>query len=312
MQGKGPLSYTTRFETVRGIGSLLAPADFEYVTEIPADTPESQVIIHLSCMAHYTPQVPHLAKQILRKIGIESLIVGGPENCCGELHKHANETDLEKQSAKIAMFGFRQAKPRTVLSICPDCVQNFHAHGIDRLPFQYGGISNLFIEHLDRLKAFMRPVDLRVITHVHTINDEALLDADNMLAILRAIPGVEIIEARHARGPGIHCQTMLPMPPEDQARMCAEARDLKADAIVVPYHSCYRQHCKTEIEYGVTVHHYFNILAMALGIPFTEPFKEMRLLGDVDLVMEALQERIKSLGYDEATVRAQVKRAIFC
>jgi hypothetical protein len=102
------------------------------------------------------------------------------------------------------------------------------------------------------------------------------------------------------------------MLPPDQERMFAEARDLGAEAIVVPYHSCYRQHCKMQLKYDVVVHHMFNLLAMSLGIPFTEPFKEMRLKDDVDAVINALRPRIEHFGYDETLVRAQVKRAIFC
>lgn len=307
-----PFTYTTMFETVRGIGKLLAPDDFEYVTEIPVDAPESQLVIHLSCMAHYTPQIPQLAKQILQKIGVDCLIVGGPENCCGELHKHFKDTELEKQVAKIVMFGFRRAKPRKVVSICPDCDEVFRAHGVERQPYQHTNISDLFIEYLSELKARMRPVKLRIVPHFHTINAARQRDADNMLAILRAIPGLEIVQAQYALGPGIHCQTLHPMPREDQARMFIEARELGADAVVVPYHSCYRQHCKMQIQHGVTVHHYFNILAMALGISFSEPFKEMRLLDNVDAVVDALRPRIEKLGYDEKLVRAQITRAIFC
>jgi hypothetical protein len=51
---------------------------------------------------------------------------------------------------------------------------------------------------------------------------------------------------------------------------------------------------------------------MSLDIPFTEPFKDMRLLDDVDLVVKALRPRIERLGYDEGAARAQITRAIFC
>jgi hypothetical protein len=158
----------------------------------------------------------------------------------------------------------------------------------------------------------MRPVELRIVPHFHSINEARQRDAQNMMSILKAVPGLQILEAKHALGPGIHCQTLHPMPVPDQERMFQEARALGADALVVPYHSCYRQHCKMQLKYGVQVHHMFNILAMALGIPFSEPFKELRLLDNVDAVMEALRPRIERYGYDEKTVRAQVARAIFC
>lgn len=305
-------SYTTIFETVRGVGSLLAPDDFNYLTEIPLDAPPSQLVVHLSCMAHYTPHIPILAQKILHKLGLDCVIVGGPENCCGEIHKHFKDHDMERQLAKSAMLGFRRVKPRTVLSICPDCDDVFRAHGSARQSYRHSNISELFIEHLPTLKPMMRPVNMRIIPHYHTISEHRRADADNMMAILRAIPGLQIIEAQHALGPGVHCQTLHPMPAQDQERMFVEAHDLGAEAIVVPYHSCYRQHCKMQLKHGVTVHHMFNILAMSLEIPFSEPFKEMRLLDDVDLVVKALRPRIERYGYDESVARAQIVRAIFC
>lgn len=305
-------SYTTIYETVRTIGRLLAPEELHYLTEIPSEGSDSELIIHLSCMAHYTPHVPLLAQRILARLGREALIVGGPENCCGELHKHFKDHDLERQTAKIVMSGFRRARPRKVVSICPDCDEVFGAHGVDRYPFEHTNISDLFIEHLEALKAEMRPVSLRIVPHFHTVNAARQRDAQNMMSLLGAVPGLEILAPKHALGPGIHCQTLHPMPVADQERMFEEARALGADALVVPYHSCYRQHCKMQLKYGVPVHHMFNVLAMALGIPFSEPFKEMRLLDSVDAVVEALRPRIERYGYDEKLVRAQVARAIFC
>jgi Fe-S oxidoreductase len=304
-------SYTSVYETVRTIGRLLAPEDLHYLSEVPQGA-ESELVIHLSCMAHYTPHLPVLAQKILEKAGHQALIVGGPENCCGELHKHFGDHDLEKQMAKVVMLGFRRVKPRKVVSICPDCSDVFSAHGVSRYPFEHDNISNLFIEYLDRLKAQMQPVNLRVVAHFHTISEARRSDADNMMTLLGAVPGLEILKAQHALGPGNHCQTQRPMPVLDQERMFEEARDLHADALVVPYHSCYRQHCKMQLRYGVPVHHMFNLLAMALGIAFSEPFKELRLLDDVNAVIERLRPRIERFGYDEKVVRSQVQRAIFC
>jgi len=308
----GRPTYTSIFETVRGVGNLLAPDDFVYLREIPQDVPSSQLVIHLSCMAHYTPHIPLLAQKILQKLDLDCVIVGGPENCCGELHKHFKDHNLEVQVAKTAMAGFRRLKPKKVLSICPDCDDTFRKHGSARLPFQHTNISELFIEYLPRLVPMMQPVNMRIIPHFHSISDQRRADANNMMAILQAIPGLSIVEAKHNLGPGVHCQTLHPMPVADQELMFEEARSLGADALVVPYHSCYRQHCKMQLRYGVEVHHVFNILAMALNIPFSEPFKELRLLDDVDRVVDSLRPRIERLGYDEATVRAQVARAIFC
>jgi hypothetical protein len=169
----------------------------------------------------------------------------------------------------------------------------------------------LFIEYLDALKEHLQPVPMRAIAHVHRVNASRQADANNMLTILNAIPGLELIEAPHSEGPGLHCQTLHPMPDEDQLVMFEEARCLGVDTLIVPYHSCYRQHCKMQISHGVEVHHYFSILAKSLDIPFEEPFKTLRLMDDIEAALNALRPRIEELGYDQEEVRSYLARTVY-
>jgi Fe-S oxidoreductase len=304
-------SYASTFETVRTVGSLLAPPDLQWLTEIPRDAPESQIVLHLSCMAHYTPHIPLLGQRILQRIGLDCVIVGGPENCCGTLHAHFGDEDLARTSVKIAISGFRRMRPRKVVSICPDCDEIFAEHARGQMPFEPSNISSLFVEHLDVLAPLMRPLPLRAIAHVHRVNPSRRADASNMLSILKPIPGLELIDAPHSGGPGLHCQTLHPMSDADQLAMFEEARSLGAEALIVPYHSCYRQHCKMQISHGVEVHHYFGILARSLGIPFEEPFKTLRLMDDIEAALDALQPRIEQLGYDRNQVRSYLARTVY-
>jgi hypothetical protein len=112
-------------------------------------------------------------------------------------------------------------------------------------------------------------------------------------------------------GPGIGCQSVAPMSAEDTDAMFQEAKDLKADFMVVPYHSCYRQHCKMQLKYGVEVEHYLSIMAKSLGIPYEEKFKELRLLDSVDKAVERLRPKIRKLGYKEEDVRKYVAAVIY-
>lgn len=80
---------------------------------------------------------------------------------------------------------------------------------------------------------------------------------------------------------------------------------------MVPYHSCYRQHCKMQLKYGVEVEHYLSIMAKSLGIQYEEKFKELRLLDSVDAAVERLRPRIQQLGYKEEEVRKYVAAVIY-
>jgi heterodisulfide reductase subunit D len=305
-------TYTSAFEGARALGRLLSPDGFTWETELPLRAKHVPLIIHISCNAHYTTFIPYIGQEVLKRLGLDSVILGGPENCCGSIHKNLGDGDLQEEVATRALLGFRRANPKKVLSICPDCDDVFAQYPLKSQSFQHVNISDLFIDYLDLLKANMRPINKRVIVHFHDVSPARVRDSERVVTILKAIPGLEIIPANRAHGPGIHCQTVHPMPPADQAAMFAEARDRGADALVVPYHSCYRQHIKMQLQYGVETHHYFSLLAMALDIPFDEPFKRLRLIDDLDAVMATLRPKISTLGYSEEVVRSYVERAIFC
>jgi hypothetical protein len=101
------------------------------------------------------------------------------------------------------------------------------------------------------------------------------------------------------------------MPMEDARTMFREAVELGADYLVTPYHSCYRQHCKMQLEFGLEVHHYLSLIARSIGVPFEEIFKELRLLDNVDAAVDRLKPRIERLGYNRDEVRRYVQSVIY-
>lgn len=307
-----PLSYTDVFENARIIGGLLAPEGFSWSTELARDAPQSPFILHLSCMAHYTPHVPCVAQRIMQKLGLPCPVLGGPENCCGSIHAHLGEPALSKKVARIGIAGFNRARPMTVLSICPDCDESFARHMPQPAPFHHANVSELFVSHLEQLKPMMRRLDRRVVLHAHDHNEARKRDYRNIDTILRSIPGVEVLPATRHRGPGAHCQILAPMSKENQDAMLSEVIALGADTLVVPYHSCYRQHLKTELRYPVRVEHYLTILGASLGIEVEETYKKLRLLDDVDKTVEALRPKFEPLGFSAERIRPLVEWAIYC
>ncbi len=306
-----PFSYRYAFENIRILGRLLAPDDLTWTTELPRDAPRLPFILHLSCMVHYTPHIPYLAQKILAKMGLECPILGGPENCCGTLHKHLGDEGFAEQTARIGIAGFRRAKPHTVLSICPDCDEAFGVHMPQSKPFYHSNISELFVQQLEKLRPHMRPVRRRLVLHVHDYNEPRRRDSANIETVLRAIPGLDIaVSARH-RGPGAHCQILAPMAKENQEAMFTEAVALGADTVVMPYHSCYRQHIKMELKHRISVQHYLSILGEALDIRADETYKQLRLLDNVDKSVEALRPKFEPLGYTAEQIRPLVQWGIY-
>jgi Fe-S oxidoreductase len=304
-------TYTNAFETVRLLGDALRPDGLDWVTELKGPAAQADIVLHISCNAHFTLFIPYIAQEALKLIGKNHVVFGGPESCCGSIQFNMGDPDLEEMNAKLALMMFNRVKPQLLVSVCPDCDEVFEKFRPAPVRFEITNISELFIKYLDELRPHLKPLHRKVIIHHHASGPQRIEDEQNMRTLLGAIPGIEIIEAERSLGPGIHCQTVKPMPVPDQQAMFAEAAALGADTLVVPYHSCYRQHIGMELEQPVKVEHYLCLLAQSLGIAYDEPYKRLRLMDDVDRVMETLRPALQRQGADEATVRPYIQRAIF-
>lgn len=312
MTATAPLVYTPLFENIRSLGAILAPDGLEWITELPTDAPQSSYILHLSCMAHYTPHIPYIAQQIFKRVGLDCPTLGGPESCCGKLHQHFGDPDLARHAAAAGIAGFRRARPSTVVSICPDCDESFTRFMPAKRPFDVVNISELLVQLLPKFKGQLAPIDARVVFHRHSHGEMRVKDMANIERLLRAVPGLEIVETVRSGGPGAHCNILAPMSPVNQAHMRQEALDLGADLIVVPYHSCYRQHCMLEIATTLKVQHYLGVLAISMGIPFEERYKELRLVDDLDKAVDRLLPEARARGIPVEALRTFVKTAVYC
>lgn len=272
-----------------------------------------EVILHVSCQTLTVSHIPFLAQKIMTLLGIDYTTLGGPENCCGAFQWHMGEADYERQIATMTLGSFRRLKPVRVVSTCPDCDDSFQRHTKPQHTFQHTNIAELFAENLDKLRPLMKhPVNRRVAIHSHEDGKERSRDAECIRQLMQAVPGVEVVDAPKSLGLGGHCVVLTnTVKAEVTQAMFEEAKALGVDYLVVPYHGCYRQHCKQQLTYGIEVQHYLAVLAQALGIPYEEPFKQLRLLDDVDKAVEQLRPRIEKLGFKEAEVRDYVKAAIY-
>lgn len=310
MAGK-KIPYTFVYERTRVLGSVIQPDDLQFRIELEQGEKARPLILHISCQVINVPHVAYLSQKIMEKMQLDFTTLGGPENCCGAYQWHFGDFDLERQIAKISLNAFQRSATRTVVSICPSCDDSFGRHFSKSYSFRQCNIADIFVEHLDELKKMFRPVPCRIVLHDHDVDEIRLRNSVAVRKVLAAIPGVEVLPTKKHMGPGIGCQSVAPMPAEDSDVMFQEAKDLKADYLVVPYHSCYRQHCKMQLKFGVEVMHYLQIMAMALGIPYEEKFKELRLLDSVDKAVEQLRPRIQKLGYKEDDVRKYVAAVIY-
>jgi Fe-S oxidoreductase len=305
-------SYNQSFEGPRTLAALMPQPGLEWITELSReDARLASIVLHISCNANYTLFIPYIAQEILKKLDKSFVVFGGTESCCGSIQHNRGEYDLEEQNALLALRAFGRVKPQLLVSVCPDCDEIFDKFRPPATRFEIANISGLLPRFLEELKPLLGPVKRKVVIHHHASDKARVADGKNMRILLEAIPGLEIVESRHHLGPGVHCSTRKPMSAEARAAMFNEMIELGADTLVVPYHSCYRQYCKAQLEYPIEVQHYLGIVAESMGIEFDEPFKRILLLDSVDSAMQVLRPSIAKHGFDERVVRGYVERAVF-
>jgi Cysteine-rich domain len=307
------MPYKNVFEPPRILGRILSDDDFSYITDPPVGMMAGDIILHVSCQTLTVSHIPFLAQKIMQKIGLEFTTLGGPENCCGSFHWHMGDEDYERQIAIMTLGKFRRMKPVRVVSTCPDCDTSFNRHMQQQHTFKRTNIVEILAEHVDKLKELMTvPLEKKIAIHWHAEGEARIRDAAGIRMLLGAIPGLVILDTPKSRGLTGHCVKQFgSVQPEVTQAMFTEARERAADYLVVPYHGCYRQHCKAQLEYGIEVHHYLALMAQSMGIIFREPFKELRMLDDLDKAMEQLRPRIQKFNYSEDEVRAYVSNAIY-
>ena len=274
-------------------------------------------VLYLGCNVLRTVHLAEAIVGVLRAMGVSFVPMGGPAHCCGIVH-HRNGD--ERQSARLtqhSLDGFTRAAPKAVLTYCPSC----HEHMDNRLPtgnfrfdLPYFHVTEFIAGRLESLP-FERRVQRRVGLHAHQGGEQSCTDARHTAAILRAIPGLELVELTAPADWGRHC---APHQAADMgverfqacvAAMFQEAQAQGCDAVATVYHSCYRELLPNETRYGLEFLNYVELLAEALGLgPFPARYKALKLAGDPEAAYAQLAPRAAANGGNVPRLRQSVEQ----
>jgi hypothetical protein len=72
------------------------------------------------------------------------------------------------------------------------------------VPFPYEHVTAFLARHLGRIP-FVRRIERRVALHYHTGFEQSVLDWQNTRTILRAIPGLDLVDVANPTSLGRHC-----------------------------------------------------------------------------------------------------------
>ncbi|HXX36397.1 MAG TPA: heterodisulfide reductase-related iron-sulfur binding cluster [Thermodesulfobacteriota bacterium] len=175
------------------------------ITDVEKSRPEkSKTVLFSSCFALIEGNVLTTTVKILQQIDPDIKVLGGFNNCCGELHLIAgNPEEAEIQFDKM-IKGLNILSPENVVIFCPTCNMNFDGRHPD-VKWKRTFITDFVAGHLDKLGPLSR-VEAAVTVHdpCHFVRG-VKPGSESPREILNAIPGVKIIEMENTGENALSC-----------------------------------------------------------------------------------------------------------
>jgi len=241
-----------------------------------------KIVFWYGCNVLRHGDIIHSCLDILRLLGVDARPAGGPDYCCGSV-KEANQAAADGMAHRT-VTKFNNMQRERVVAWCPSC----HSHmtgfmGQAYKPeFSLTYLVDLLHERREDLAALLRhPVRMRALVHKHVgFNDKVAVN-DRLPALLRLIPGVEVVEDDYA-APGYMCASLnaVPAAMKDMVRETVRRVALhRADAVVTIYHQCYREMVGLQPHANIKTFNYVHLLAQSIGLQYEDEYKAWKTAG---------------------------------
>jgi len=312
------------FSFAKYFGEINTLADLQFMPgekpfiDRPSAAPEPKdLLLYLGCNVLRTAHLAKTVIDVLKAMGVDFNAAGGLAHCCGIIHHQHDDAKGARSMAASSMRHFAKYGAKKVLMWCPSCNEHYDEVVTKEqdVAFPYEHVTAFIARHLDRV-SFVRRVEKRVALHYHTGYPQSDLDWQSVRTILKAIPGLELIEVENPATLGRHCAPKWigrlgrPEWQKTIAGILAAAGDARVDVLATIYHSCQREICHAEAKNPFAIVNYISLLGEAMGIAHPDVYKRYKLGADPDAVFAEVQPYIEANGLDPARVR-ETLRAVF-
>ena len=245
------------------------------------------------CTASYVEQDIGLAAvRLLDEAGAEFTYLGEKESCCGTPMLVAGKWELFAETLRKNVAAVRDAGADTVITSCPACDmmwRQVYPQWAKKLGIEYGiktrHYSELVAEQIKagRFRFKKSPGSLKVSWHDSCHIGRASGVYEEPREVIKALPGVELVEMAHNRENGYCCGSVLTLIKEPQvahdlgARRLQEAVDAGADAVLALCPCCQFQLRVSDEkrQMKMPVHDLAAFACRALGYQFPDPRPEV-------------------------------------
>ncbi|MFC2000333.1 (Fe-S)-binding protein [Chloroflexota bacterium] len=299
-----PLAYQTmprhRYNFASVFSSLQTmPSERRWITKVPENPKQAELVFFTGCGAAGLPHVALEAMDILDKMGVDFVGLGGGEICCGIAAMLYGDTEAVYEVGQKFVDAIAAFQPKKAVFFCTGCHMACLAilPPFMEIPFQSYEITQFLVDNLDKIP-FTNPVNKVVAVH-DSCSVARLGTYEPTRTLLQAIPGVTLVEMEHNRDNALCCGGAVNMMrPEITGAMrrapLDEAKAAGAEILATLCTGCQENFAPMEQQYPFEVRNYISLVAQAVGVQHEDRFKPLVKGDGLAAVMARSREYIEA------------------
>ncbi len=174
------------------------------------DAAQHEILLYVGCTASYDQRVQRVARSVVRLLnaaGVQFGVLGDDEPCCGEAVLNVGHKPYFQEIAQQTAQVFRERGVTRLVTISPHCYDVFKNHypqlNESLTPIHYTQYLATLVE--DSRLPLIRTVALKVTYHDPCYLSRHNGEVEAPRRVLQAIPGVELVEMKHAGSETLCC-----------------------------------------------------------------------------------------------------------
>ena len=294
----------------------MQPSEARWLSGIPDNPVPVEVLLFLGCNSLLRPDIALSLIDIMDMIGIHYVALGGTEFCCGMPAHMVGAVEESETYMRNLIQSLLAFNPKTVLYACAEClyVTARIAPTIMNIPFQQESVIKFIADHLDHLP-MKHGQSMEVTLHDSCAHGRLWGDYESPRKILKAIPGIKLVEMNHIRQDAFCCggtgEMFFPGKGEDlKKRRMEEARETGANELVTLCVGCELSYLKWQGEKPLGITNIIPLLAQSLGIERAYALQPFYFTKDIEGMLEKFRVNIEASQYSKDDYRMTLGRLI--
>jgi Fe-S oxidoreductase len=274
-------------------------AKWKYEAPINADNKDT--IIFLGCTFQATPDKIKTLLDVVDEMNIDYEALVGGKICCGITHQYAGEFDEAEKLARNLIDNLERYSPKRVVVSCPTCYNQLTKlwPNLINIEFEVIHLPEFIYNNLDRLK-IENPINKKVTLHEPCHVARSMKEYVFSREILKALPGLELIEMTHNRNKALCCGGFsgITFPEYGQQKMkelLQEGKQSGADAMINMCPNCHVGMTPISLSYSLELTDIASLIYQAIkGEARKDKLRALWEMGGSKKVFEATKGNIES------------------